>query len=199
MPAARSPRVRLDPFVAAVRKDPGDTEPLCVVTGFVGRSPTEGKLRIYADAGLSHWVEAAEADVVHSVPIDNSPLGGSHLWLKASAPLTPGSVAAGAGPPGGAWFTQHFCAAPAVLGAASPGAILPTAICMFPYPSPISPMPSPIFPGPRPTASGCSIVCPPSVSGACIPQPTPTCAPMYCMTPPPSATMPCMISPGGGS
>jgi hypothetical protein len=118
MAAAKSPSVRLDPFVAAVRKEPGDSGPLLFLSGFVGRSPAKGRLRIYPDASLSHWLEAAEADVVHSAPIANSPLGGSHLWLRGSAALTAGPAASAQA--GDSWFTHHFCAAPPAAAILAP-------------------------------------------------------------------------------
>jgi hypothetical protein len=88
MAAKNQTSVKLDEFVAAVRGDPKASEPLLFTSGYVGRSATKGNLRIYSDPSLSRWIEAAEADVVHSVPIADSPLGGSHIWLKGSAKLS---------------------------------------------------------------------------------------------------------------
>jgi hypothetical protein len=100
--------VRFDDFVGRVHADPANVEPRILLSGFVGRSEDEGKLRIYSDPGLGSWVEAATDDVVHAQPISDSPLGGSHVWLKSSAALTPGSAqgaggaaAAAAAPVGG--------------------------------------------------------------------------------------------------
>ena len=64
MATKNSPRVRLDAFVAAARRIPADGAPLLFTSGYVGRSPTEGKLRIYWDPSLSRWIEAAEEGVV---------------------------------------------------------------------------------------------------------------------------------------
>jgi hypothetical protein len=94
MAAKKQLGIKLDEFVGAVRNDPAATEPLLFTSGYVGRSATDGHIRIYSDASLSRWVEAAEEDVVHSAPIADSPLGGSHLWLKASARLSPGAAGA---------------------------------------------------------------------------------------------------------
>lgn len=94
-------RVKLDDFVAAARKGSEDGEPLLFTSGYVGRSATEGNLRIYSDPSLSRWIEAAEEDVVHSMPIADSPLGGSHLWLKGSAKVSPGVAGGPTGEPGG--------------------------------------------------------------------------------------------------
>jgi hypothetical protein len=99
MAAKNQPRIKLDDFVAAVRGDPSASEPLLFTSGYVGRSPTEGNVRIYSDPSLSRWIEAAEEDVVHSIPIADSPLGGSHLWLRGSARISPGVVGGPTGEP----------------------------------------------------------------------------------------------------
>jgi hypothetical protein len=84
-----SPRLRYDDFVNAVHPDPAKAEPTILVSGYLGRSSEEGNARIYPDASLGNWYEVPESDVVHSAPIADSPLGGSNIWLKASAKLTP--------------------------------------------------------------------------------------------------------------
>jgi hypothetical protein len=90
---AEAKPLRFDDFVGAVRSDPARSEPLVMLTGYVGKSDSDGKLRIYSDASLNHWHEAAVDDVVHSSPIADSPLGGSNLWLRATAAITPGAAA----------------------------------------------------------------------------------------------------------
>lgn len=99
MAAKNQSRIKLDDFVGAVRGDPSASDPLLFTSGYVGRSPTEGNIRIYSDPSLSSWIEAAEEDVVHSMPIADSPLGGSHLWLKGSARLSPGVTGGPTGEP----------------------------------------------------------------------------------------------------
>jgi hypothetical protein len=89
--------VRFDDFIAKVHADPANVEPKTLLSGYIGRGDGDGKIRIYSDQSLSHWVEAAADDVVHSQPIEGSALGGSHIWLKGDAELKPGS-AAGATP-----------------------------------------------------------------------------------------------------
>lgn len=84
--------LRFDDFVGAARPDPDRPQPLIMLTGYVGRSDAEGRLRIYADASLNSWLDAAEDDVVHSAPIADSPLGGSHVWLRGTAAITPGAA-----------------------------------------------------------------------------------------------------------
>jgi hypothetical protein len=107
MAEGKKTSVRLDAFVGAIHQDPANPQPTQLVSGFVGRGAEEGSLRIYSDPSLGSWVEVPADDVVHSQPIDNSPLGGSHVWLKGDAQLKPGSAAAaasaaqGAAPAGG--------------------------------------------------------------------------------------------------
>src|ERR1044072_6125455 len=84
-----SSRIRYDDIVNAIHADPAKTEPVMSLAGYVDRSSEKGNVRIYPDASLCHWYEVAEADIVHSRPIDDSPLGGSHISLNAPAKLTP--------------------------------------------------------------------------------------------------------------
>lgn len=85
--------VRLDDFVGAVHADPAKVEARKLISGFVGHGDGDGKLRVYSDPSLSQWTEISASDVVHSRPIADSPLGGSHIWLKSGAELKPGSIA----------------------------------------------------------------------------------------------------------
>ena len=59
---ADSKSLRFDAFVNAVRSDPSQSEPLIMLAGYVGRSDIDGNVRIYTDASLNHWHEAAEDD-----------------------------------------------------------------------------------------------------------------------------------------
>lgn len=86
--------VPYDDFVNAVHGDPTNMEPRKLVSGFVGRGGEDGKVRIYPDAALSHYVEVAADDIVHSQPISDSPLGGSHVWVKGNATLSSGPAPA---------------------------------------------------------------------------------------------------------
>ena len=89
-----SSRIRYDDIVSAVHADPANAEPMVMLAGYLGKSPEDGNLRIYPDASLGHWYEVAEGDVVHSRPLSDSALGGSNVWLKASAKITPGVATA---------------------------------------------------------------------------------------------------------
>src|SRR5687768_2177112 len=84
--------IQYDDFVSAIRSDPAQSEPLIMLAGYVGKSDADGNVRIYPDASLSNWYEVVQDDVVHSRPIADSPLGGSNVWLKGNAQITPGAA-----------------------------------------------------------------------------------------------------------
>src|SRR5258708_9910752 len=85
-------KIRYDDFINAVQPDPAKPEATIMLSGFVGHGP-EGHARIYPDPTLGSWYDVPEDDVVHSLPIADSKLGGSYVWVRASAQVTPGSAA----------------------------------------------------------------------------------------------------------
>jgi hypothetical protein len=115
MAVKKTSRVQLDEFVSEICPDPAKCESVVMLTGFVGRGEGEGRIRVYTDANLSHWYELAEADVAYSKPIENSSIGGSHLWLRSDAKLRPGAAQA----------AREFAAAQAVPRAAATGMFNP--------------------------------------------------------------------------
>jgi hypothetical protein len=90
------PQLRYDDFIGNVQPDPAKPESTIMLSGFVGHGP-EGHARIYPDPTLGTWYDVPEGDVVHSLPIADSKLGGSYVWVRASAQIKPGSAAAAAG------------------------------------------------------------------------------------------------------
>lgn len=77
--------IRYDDFVKAVRPDPGSTEQVVLLHGYVGASVTDDKIRLYSDASLNEYADIAKADIVYSQANTDDPLGGSRLWVKQSA------------------------------------------------------------------------------------------------------------------
>lgn len=67
-----------------------------MLAGFIGHG-AEGEVRIYPDASLSHRYDVAEGDVVHAMPVPEAKLGGSYVWVRASAQIKPGAAAAAPG------------------------------------------------------------------------------------------------------
>lgn len=105
------PKIRFDDFVRNVHPDPAKPEPTILLSGFIGPG-LEGHVRIYPDLSLNTWYEVADDDVLHSAGIlaagSGANLGGSHVWLRASARIKPGST-----------VTAAPAAAPAAVAAAA--------------------------------------------------------------------------------
>lgn len=78
-----------DDFVEKVVTDPSQPPDVVVLSGFVGRSADEGHIRVYADPSLASWVDVPADAVRHTARLtpEQSPLGGSLLWVAAAAPL----------------------------------------------------------------------------------------------------------------
>jgi hypothetical protein len=104
-------KLHFDDFIPAVQPDPAKPEPSVMMAGYVGHG-AEGHVRIFPDATLNTWYDVPEADVIHSLPIADAKLGGSYVWVRASAAIKPGSAAAGAGAaaaPVGGWPPSLGC------------------------------------------------------------------------------------------
>jgi hypothetical protein len=88
--------VRHDDFVAQVNPDPTTARGGTVLAGFIGKGAAAGDLRVYGDHSLTSWVDVPADAVLHAVelPAASSPLGGSVLWVKSDAKLTPSGSAA---------------------------------------------------------------------------------------------------------
>jgi hypothetical protein len=76
-------------FVSRLVKNPGTPPSLLFLSGFSGASSEKGHRRLYFDPQLSQFVDFPEGDVLHeeTVSREQSPLGGSHVWLKKDAKL----------------------------------------------------------------------------------------------------------------
>jgi hypothetical protein len=85
--------IRYDDFVSNVQPDPAKPESTIMLSGFVGHGP-EGYARVYPDPTLGTWYDIPEGDIVYSMPIPDSKLGGSLIWMRASSAVKPGSAAA---------------------------------------------------------------------------------------------------------
>src|SRR5262245_16356865 len=87
-------KVRLDAFTAKVVPDPKNPGQCLLLTGFLGASSESKQTRIYWDPSLSSYVDVDTADIIHSEPLpkEQSPLGGSYIWVKRSAEVSMGSA-----------------------------------------------------------------------------------------------------------
>src|SRR6267142_2720068 len=103
-------KIRYDDFIADIHPDPATPEPTILLSGFIGRADADGTVRIYPDPSLGTWYDVPEADIVHTLPIPDAPLGGSYVWVKSSAQIKPGSASVpaspAAAPAAGGWPTH---------------------------------------------------------------------------------------------
>jgi hypothetical protein len=158
-------KIRYDDFINSIVPDPAKPESMIMLSGFVGHGP-EGHVRVYPDPTLGTWYDIPEADVVHSLPIADSKLGGSYIWARSSAAIKPGNAAAPAAP------------APEAQPQALAAAMQPTpATRCFVCPDPVA------HPAPTPTAQTHCFVCPPLTAAIACPT-----HPVVCDTLPPTAT-----------
>ncbi len=87
--------IKYDAFVKAVRPDSKSTEDTVHLEGFIGESSVPDHFRLYSDASLNEFVEIPTDAVLHAIANskEESPLGGSKLWIKKSAVYTYGNPA----------------------------------------------------------------------------------------------------------
>ncbi|NOT50834.1 MAG: hypothetical protein HOP10_06120 [Chitinophagaceae bacterium] len=76
--------IRFDDFVEAARPNAKDKQPLIFVQGYIGKSPVANSIRVFTDPSLNNFIDIPTADIVHSLKVDDDPLGlgGSRLWIK---------------------------------------------------------------------------------------------------------------------
>ena len=89
-------KIHYDDFIANVQPDPAKPESTIMLSGFIGRGG-DGVVRVYPDPSLGTWYDVPEADVVHSIAVPDSKLGGSYVWVRSSAQIKPGTAAPAAG------------------------------------------------------------------------------------------------------
>ena len=88
------PNVRLDDFVGRIVQDPSQPPDLLLLSGYLGASSEEGHVRLYLDEELSRYVELPEKSIRHTQELspEQSPLGGSLVWLERGAEVLHGSA-----------------------------------------------------------------------------------------------------------
>jgi hypothetical protein len=82
-------------FVKNLVPDPSQPPDVTLLSGYSGRSSRPGHWRLYLSVELTSYVDIPEADIVHSQPLDKdqSPLGGTLLWVRRGADLKTTSMA----------------------------------------------------------------------------------------------------------
>ena len=83
------PKIEFDALAEKVAPDPAAIPDSVPLTGFVGRSAEDGKIRLYVDSTFRSYYEISNSDILHTeqLPTTQSPLGGSVVFVKGSAPL----------------------------------------------------------------------------------------------------------------
>jgi hypothetical protein len=189
---------KYDAFIAKVVSDPTKPPETLLIQGFLGASSEADHTRVYADVTLDSYVDVANADIIHMEPLpkEQSPMGGSYLWIKKSADVLPGS---GEAERKGAKFLEGPIAAQAAAGGqqAAPAApiTLPLVAC---HPTIlVQACPSLLVHLCPPSANhlcpSIQIKCPPTPQVVC--PPTPLCPPTPHLICPPPRTPFCPVSP----
>ena len=90
------PKVRYDDFVGRIVKDPNEPPNATLLSGYLGSSSEEAHVRLYLDEGLSRYVEIPEKAILHTqeLPPEQSPLGGSLVWIDRKAEVIHGKAGA---------------------------------------------------------------------------------------------------------
>lgn len=88
--------VRFDDFVARIVEDPNKPPDLLLLSGYLGASSEEEHVRLYLDEELSQYVEIAQKSIRHTqeIPPEQSPLGGSLVWIDRGAEVMHGKAGA---------------------------------------------------------------------------------------------------------
>lgn len=89
----KSLQLRFDEWTSAVRPDVKSApEPVVILQGFLGKSSEKGHVRLYMDEALNQFIDVAVEDILYATPLDKeeSPQGGSKLWVKGDAVYTYG-------------------------------------------------------------------------------------------------------------
>ncbi len=107
--------VKNDEFVSKIVTDPKNPPNTLLLKGFIGASSEAGHIRLYMDSALSDYVEIPESAVLYAQQLtkEESPLGGSNVWIQRDASLIHGPILA-ARPKAsfleGRIMTTHACA-----------------------------------------------------------------------------------------
>jgi hypothetical protein len=150
-------KIRYDDFISSVQPDPAKPESTIMLSGFVGHGP-DGHARVYPDPTLGTWYDIPEGDILHSMPIAESRLGGSHIWVRANSQIKPGSAA-----------PQTEAAQPAAAAALNPMNPTPATHCFV-----CDPPRAAAVMQPTPTPATHCFICPPHTITApshCCPGP----------------------------
>jgi hypothetical protein len=78
-----------DPLVEKLVPDPSELPKVRVLIGWLGRSQREGYWRLYVTPSLDEYLEFREEDIRHNHNLNSneSPLGGTVVWISDAAEI----------------------------------------------------------------------------------------------------------------
>jgi hypothetical protein len=78
-----------DEIIANLMPDPTAPPDVRALVGFLGKSPRDGRWRLYLTLELKEYVEFSEEDVLYSQSLrtEQNPLGGTIVWIERDAKL----------------------------------------------------------------------------------------------------------------
>lgn len=80
--------IRPDELVARLVDDPSDIPETKLYAGWLGKSQSNKKWRLYLSPTLDNYLEIDLDDILHQMQVDQSPLGGSFVWVDRDAKVT---------------------------------------------------------------------------------------------------------------
>lgn len=86
-------KIKFDEFVNKVNDSSAKSAGKFSVSGFVGKSPSAGHIRVYSDHSLNQYMEVSAADVIHQEPLSAHGYSGSGsiLWIAGGANISHGN------------------------------------------------------------------------------------------------------------
>ena len=75
-------------FVDAVIKDPANPPNVKLLVGYIGKSSTDGYIRIYFNAELSEHIDVPESAVLHIQDVPDDHLDAKYVWINKDVEVT---------------------------------------------------------------------------------------------------------------
>ena len=80
--------MKTNSFVDAVVKDPANPPKVKLVVGYLGKSASDGLVRIYMSPELAEHVDVPEAAILHTQEVPNDHFGAVYVWIDRNAEVT---------------------------------------------------------------------------------------------------------------
>jgi hypothetical protein len=81
-----TPHIRNDEIVSKIVSDPSKPERLILLRGYIGETGNKDYIRLYFDIELNNFIDIPMEGIVFNkeLSLEQSPFGGSYLWVKRS-------------------------------------------------------------------------------------------------------------------